>query len=72
MNTCGMCTHGALWPQDVTKRVCRGGPPQIVVVPTPKGPAVQNMFPLVNASDISCGAFELKGLPHMLDRTEMN
>jgi hypothetical protein len=72
MNTCMMCANAGLFSQDVTKRICRGGPPQIVVAPTPQGVQLQNMFPLVNANDQACGAFELKGVIQMLDKKEMN
>jgi hypothetical protein len=60
MNTCGNCANGAFIMQDVTKRTCRGGPPQLVVVPSPKGPAIQTMFPNVEASQPACGAWKDK------------
>lgn len=58
INSCGTCAHARLFPDDMTKRICRGGPPQLVVMPTPRGPAIQTMFPVVNATDEYCGSFK--------------
>ena len=33
--TCGTCAFGIIHAQDLTKRLCHGNPPQILVLPTP-------------------------------------
>lgn len=58
ISSCGNCAYARLLPGDMTKRACRGGPPQLVVMPTPRGPALQTMFPVVGATDEACGAFK--------------
>ena len=53
-NKCGTCEHGHIFKDDITKRICRGAPPQIVVLPTPRGITTQNMWPLVGVGDGAC------------------
>lgn len=57
---CGNCRHAALVKEDLTIRSCRGAPPQLVVLPTPKGLNVQPMWPAVKATEQICGAYKPK------------
>ena len=64
MKTCGECAHARLVPNDIdlTHRTCRGGPPQIVVLP---GTAANQlrlvpMYPNITVNDEACGAFKPK------------
>ncbi len=61
-NKCGTCYHGKLVPQDMTKRICKGGPPKFVpqrILPTGQIVGI-NGYPHVNATDDSCGAYKPK------------
>ena len=60
MNTCMTCQFATVVPKDFSKRTCRGAPPQLVVVPTPQGPAIQTMFPNVEVNQPACGTYKLK------------
>ena len=53
--TCGTCAHGAIIPNDLTKRVCHGAPPQIVVLPGARGPSLATMWPNVAVTEEACG-----------------
>ena len=63
IHNCGQCTYASMLPKDFLKRGCRGAPPQIVVLPTPQGPQMQMMYPIVLATDEACGAFKQKVAP---------
>lgn len=61
MNKCIACAYAIAYPNDLTKRVCRGGPPQIVPIPvSPTEIQLRNMWPTVNATDDGCGVFKEK------------
>jgi hypothetical protein len=49
MNTCGQCKHARLVPGDLRQRLCMGGPPQGVAIPTQQGIQVQWLRPMVMA-----------------------
>jgi hypothetical protein len=57
--TCGTCYHAWNPPgnKNLMQRVCRGGSPTIVGVPTNQGFALQAMFPPVQISDLACGSY---------------
>lgn len=67
MTTCGTCQHGKLVVQDMTKRDCKGAPPQLVVLPAKGGVSVQIMYPRINASDEACGAYKAKQVAQVLN-----
>ncbi len=54
MKTCGNCIFGAVVSQDLTKRVCKGMPPQVVIMPTPQGAQMQFHFPVVESAQAGC------------------
>lgn len=56
MNKCGDCEHARSFPQDISKRICKGAPPQAVVT----GQQIQMMWPIVGAADEGCGMFKDK------------
>ena len=61
MNKCIACVHAVAYPEDLTKRICRGGPPQIVPIQiSPSQIQMRNMWPMVNATDDGCGVFNEK------------
>ena len=39
---------------------CKGGPPQVIVLPTPRGPQVSNIYPGVSVDEPACGAYKPK------------
>lgn len=57
MTTCGQCAFGKPIPTDISKRVCHGSPPQVLLVPTSNGASIQVMRPNVSAQDMACGVF---------------
>jgi hypothetical protein len=59
MQTCGQCAHGKLLKDNLQQRVCKGAPPQLVLIPGPGG-SVQMIpaFPNVGVNDEACGAFK--------------
>jgi len=66
--TCKDCRWAVLENKaDLRSRTCRGGPPQIVMMPA-KGPmgqmgmAMQQMWPAVNLDHPICGAFQKKSV----------
>jgi hypothetical protein len=71
MSKCGECVFGATLPSYLTKRICRGIPPQIVALPVPQGVQLQNMYPLVNASDDGCGLHKQKPVVDNADQTAL-
>ncbi len=54
---CSTCKHGRIIQQDLTKRVCRGAPPQAVVLPDRGSISIQYVWPVVEASDEGCGMY---------------
>ncbi len=54
--------HGNIVKQDLTKRICRGAPPQVVVMPVQGGMQVQHHWPLVDSADEGCGLYKTKSL----------
>ena len=58
MSTCGECEHGARIKEDLTMRVCHGGPPQLIAVPAPGGMSIVGMLPHVHATDRACALFK--------------
>ena len=60
MDKCGACAHAKPIPGNLMQRVCRGGPPQIIVLPGPQGIVMQTAFPNVGVGDEACGAFKRK------------
>lgn len=58
---CGNCKHGRVVNGDLTKRVCRGAPPQPVLMPAGMGKVqIQFHWPLVDATDEGCGLYKSK------------
>ena len=56
MKSCGTCVHGKFVKEDITKRICRGAPPQIIALPMGGGKARLEMhWPLVETNDEGCG-----------------
>jgi len=55
VKTCGNCANGHFVPQDVTKRTCRGAPPQVVPIPQRGAMQLIMMYPTVEAKDAGCG-----------------
>jgi len=61
IETCKSCVHAHMLPSgDLQHRVCRGAPPQVIGVATPKGIATQQVWPTVNLEHPICGAFRKK------------
>lgn len=60
IQTCGNCKHAAVIKEDFTQRICRGAPPQVVVVQTPRGAGLQCHWPIVPVDGPTCGAFKPK------------
>ena len=61
MKTCGQCHYGKLVPQDITRRVCWGAPPQVAV--TPKG--IMAVRPPVGANDEACALYVARQVVEM-------
>lgn len=51
-------------------RTCRGAPPQIVLVPGPRGPEIKQIWPGVGIDHPICGAFAKKVSIIGLDNSE--
>lgn len=66
---CGNCVHSRIVKQDLTQRICRGAPPQIVIMPVPGGVQQQHHWPVVDAGDEGCGLYKMK---LAIDTTEGN
>ena len=59
MTTCSQCRFGKIIPQDITRRQCWGGPPQVMIVPAGGGKVgVNSVRPIVGAGDDSCALFQ--------------
>lgn len=59
MKNCGTCEYARMLP-NLSQRICRGAPPQIVAVPLPNGVQLKHMWPTVEAADEGCGAYRAK------------
>ncbi len=55
---CGNCIHARIVPENIQQRICRGMPPQVIALPHPQGIQIKHMFPVVMATDESCGQYE--------------
>lgn len=61
--TCGNCKHWIARPRNpmdlgsLPEGECRGGPPQLVVLPTPRGMALQVLYPVTPAPFPGCSRF---------------
>ncbi len=64
--SCNTCEHSRIVKQDITKRICKGMPPQVVPVPTHGGIQLQFHWPMVEANDEGCGLHKPK---KMIDTT---
>lgn len=63
MKTCGQCEHGKAIPEDLTKRACKGAPPQIMLLPNRLGQVeIKQVFPTMNSTEEACGLFKQKVL----------
>lgn len=51
---CSNCKFSHMMPQDLNLRICKGAPPQAVLVPVPGGARMEHHFPLVNATNDAC------------------
>lgn len=61
MSKCIGCIYAVSYPEDISKRVCKGGPPQIVPIQVSASQIqMRNMWPMVNASDDGCGVYKAK------------
>ena len=60
-NKCIGCDYSMMVPDHTgeLRRFCHRYPPQMVVIPQPKGTMIQPCFPVVGAND-SCGEFKSK------------
>ena len=46
--------------QDITKRLCKGAPPQVILMPTTSGPQMRFHFPLVDSVMDGCALHKKK------------
>lgn len=68
MNRCGDCQHARSVPENLTQRICKGAPPQIVIVPAAPGRLdIKHMWPTILAGDEGCSLFDSK--PSIIDVT---
>lgn len=54
--------HSRVVKEDLTQRICRGTPPQIVLMPVHGGLQQQHHWPLVSAADEGCSLYKKKEL----------
>lgn len=59
---CANCKWADPLKEDLTKRVCRGAPPQIVVLPMPGGLQIKHHWPMVESKGPICGMYKKKTL----------
>jgi len=58
---CGSCHFGKIIPQDITRRICYGAPPNAFPVSGPKGQmTVQMIRPVVTVSEDACALYQAK------------
>jgi hypothetical protein len=73
---CGDCEHGHFHPKgDMTKRICHGGPPQVLVLPQMGQPSMgadgkmrmgaptislQNIRPTVSVKEDACSLYKAR------------
>lgn len=55
---CGNCSFASTVPQDLKIRVCKGGPPQAVLMAN----GLQFVYPIVQPENAPCGFHKLKSL----------
>lgn len=60
LEQCGNCQWAGIMPEDVTQRICRGAPPQVVVLPNQKGLQLSYQWPVVKSNGPICSMFKLK------------
>jgi len=68
---CGTCAFGHVLAKDITKRLCHGNPPQILVVPSPQGIVFQNARPIVPATDPPCSHYEPRSMAQLAQDSEV-
>lgn len=64
MKTCGTCEHAKFAKElPLGTRLCKGGPPQALLLPTPAGGVdLKYVWPLVAVKDEACGAWDARAL----------
>ena len=68
MKTCNDCDHARFVAGNLKARLCRGAPPQVVLIPAPppnREHQIQYLFPMVEPATEACGMF--KPRPNVFD-----
>lgn len=61
IETCGNCKYSRIKDAaNLMLRVCKGGPPQVVIVPKGNQLVAEIMWPNVNAAEEGCGLWKPK------------
>ena len=57
---CANCVFGHVFPQDMSKRLCKGTPPVPLLMPIQGGVQMQFHWPVLSAQENGCALHKMK------------